>query len=98
MSNVLHPHPRHGMTRRHSLTLAAAALLTECQRSGQPFGQRAELGRNISDPVARRFYSLRGWRAAWDRNSAQSLSHAVAGAGAHGLAPGAFAPKPLPGH
>jgi murein L,D-transpeptidase YcbB/YkuD len=47
----------------------------------------------VSDPLARRFYEHRGWRAAWNADEARALVRSIADARRHGLDPSAFAPK-----
>jgi len=82
-----------GPSRRVFLAVSVASLAA-CGRSGS---SGVASGQNISDPVARRFYALRGGRAVWDPEGAQKLSQITAGARAHGLDPAAFVPKRLAG-
>ncbi|HTX50186.1 MAG TPA: L,D-transpeptidase family protein [Caulobacteraceae bacterium] len=83
------------VTRRQSLGVyAAALLLAACGRSDPPARAATDVvGQGLSDPVARRFYELQGWRSSWTPALARSLSEALAGARAHGLDPHVFAPK-----
>ncbi len=87
---MLYPFVGASLTRRRSLTLSLSALaLSAC---GGPAVQ-GSVGQNLSDPIGRRFYAQRGWRAAWTPALARSLTAAIAGARSHGLDPHAFAPK-----
>ncbi len=83
-------------TRRQSLALAGAALLTGCgwNDDGAAAGT---LGQSLADSDARAFYAARNGQPAWDRSKADALMRIVGGAQAHGLAPAAFAPKAPPG-
>lgn len=74
----------------------SAASLAACGRSGPASAGQAS-GQHIADPVARRFYQIRGGRSVWDKASAQRLTQITGGARAHGLDPAAFAPKRLEG-
>ena len=47
-----------------------------------------------TDPRAKRFYSLRGWTAAWTEDQAKAFSTALEGAIRHGLDGAAFQPAP----
>ncbi len=67
---------------------------TSCRRgSSDPRPLDAQVGAAVSDPLARRFYQHRGWRAAWNADEARALVRTIADARRHGLDPSAFAPK-----
>lgn len=84
------------VSRREWLGFASCALVASCS---QPRPAAGQVGQALTDPIARRFYAQRGWTAAWDKSSGQSLLRAIAQAHVHGLDPQAFAPKPPPaGH
>jgi hypothetical protein len=78
-------------SRRVFLAFTAASLAA-CGRSGAG-GSGQAAGQRVADPVARRFYELRGGRTVWDQASAQKLAQITTGARAHGLDPAAFAPS-----
>jgi murein L,D-transpeptidase YcbB/YkuD len=81
--------------RRQTLALLFAFFLdASCRGQTQGPPPAPALGTNLADPIARRFYQLRGGAPAWDAGKAQDLRQALAGAQAHGLDPAAFAPKP----
>ena len=82
------------VSRREWLSLTSCALVASCS---QPRSGAGQVGQSLTDSVARQFYAQRGWTAAWDISSAQSLAQAIAGVRAHGLDPQAFAPKVAPG-
>jgi murein L,D-transpeptidase YcbB/YkuD len=81
------------LTRRTSFAIGAAALVSGCH----PWRLGRQVGKSISDPLARRFYAHMGWRAAWSDAQAGSLARITGSAAAHGLDPKAFAPKAAPG-
>jgi murein L,D-transpeptidase YcbB/YkuD len=56
-----------------------------------------QVGADLSDPLARRFYEQRSWRAAWTPDQAQTLDQAIAQAPRHGLNPSAFAQSQVRG-
>ncbi|HZZ89450.1 MAG TPA: L,D-transpeptidase family protein [Caulobacteraceae bacterium] len=86
--------PIRSLTRRRSLGLAGAALFTaSCAPRTSNAQPNAELGANLSDPLARRFYEQRGWRPAWTPAQARALGQSFAVARQHGLNPALFAPK-----
>ncbi|HEV2362760.1 MAG TPA: L,D-transpeptidase family protein [Caulobacteraceae bacterium] len=88
--------PSRRLTRRQSLSLAAWAVLgASCNAQTPARGSVPPdaVGAGLSDPLARRFYQQRGWRAAWDPGSIRELIRGIADARRHGLDPAAFAPK-----
>src|SRR5262249_24808874 len=90
-----HLHDRvRSLTRRRTLGVAAAALFTgSCAPRKSNAQPNAQLGSNLSDPAARRFYEQRGWRPAWTPAQARELGQSFAAARQHGLNPALFAPK-----
>jgi len=73
------------LTRRQSFGLVSLAFSSGACSPPEQAGSKATVGQSLSDPIARRFYELRGWQAAWSPALAQSLQGAIAGARGHGL-------------
>jgi murein L,D-transpeptidase YcbB/YkuD len=82
------------LSRREWLSYTSCAVIASCS---QPEPGAGQVGQALTDSAARQFYAKRGWTAAWDSSSAQSLAEIIANARAHGLDPQAFMPKTAPG-
>ncbi|MGH7024002.1 MAG: L,D-transpeptidase family protein [Caulobacteraceae bacterium] len=85
--------PYSRFTRRRCFGAGASLLVAACSSAPPP----DRVGQSLADPAARGLYASRGWKAAWNRQSAHSLYQAVAGAHAHGLDPKTFLPRRTPG-
>jgi murein L,D-transpeptidase YcbB/YkuD len=72
--------------------LAALAMLAggAAGQESPPRDIGVELRGQVSDPLVERFYSARGWRAAWTEDQARSLEQAIEDAPRHGLEPRRF--------
>src|SRR5690606_17467673 len=90
------PAPRHFpgwlSLRRAGAVLAALAMLAggAAGQESPPRDIGVELRGQVSDPLVERFYSARGWRAAWTEDQARSLEQAIEDAPRHGLEPRRF--------
>ncbi|MFC3077927.1 murein L,D-transpeptidase [Phenylobacterium terrae] len=74
--------------RQASLMLCASAVLATgaaCQEGPPGDVAGAELRRLAGDPLVERFYSARGWSAAWGEREARALTEALEAAPRHGL-------------
>ena len=74
--------------RQAGLLLCASAVLATgaaCQEGPPQDVAGAELRGHASDPLVERFYSARGWSAAWSEDQAQALAEALERAPRHGL-------------
>lgn len=76
------------LARHAGVLLCASALLATgaaCQEAPPQEAAVGALRGYVADPLAERFYSARGWRAAWTERQAQALVEALATAPHHGL-------------